>query len=76
MAPQQEPPPSQQGLGQILCTLSQLGLTARRTRTLWQPSSPNPGPEKLLAHGDGTKQGWVAQGLKATNIYHGRHALD
>lgn len=37
---------------------------------------PNPGPEKLLAHQDGTKQGWVAQGLKVTNTYHGRCALE
>lgn len=38
---------------------------------------PKPGPpEKLLAHGDGTKQDWVAQGFKATNTYHGSHVLD
>lgn len=37
--------------------------------------SPNPGPKKLVAHGDGTTWGWVTQGLQATNT-DGGHALE
>lgn len=39
MVPWWEPPPSVEGLNQILCTFSQLDQTFKRARSPWQPSS-------------------------------------
>lgn len=56
------------GLDQTPCTRSQLDQTPGEL-SLYGNSLP-----QTRALGDGTRQGWVAQGLKAPNTYQGRPA--